>query len=217
LERLRLRINEFRRLTKDAIKLASSRVASSEAAQDLEIIQACADGLYEALEACWKCDCDQPHPANIQLERWPVCTEGGGDTVRVNFQFLFADDAQHAQHDHWMTAEIKHSRGSAQGVQAMLFDPLGGAAGLSAVTIPIRSVSSLRYIHWSLQATQTLQQLIFDPVIHPPWYRAFHRADHQHPCLSQRSPARATHKLRATTSVTLSEAPKNLRPRLDVD
>jgi len=71
-------------------------------------VQECASGLYDALQAGWKCQSDHWHPANIQLEVWSPHAEGESDELRLEFSFLFADDAEQARHDHWMTAEISH-------------------------------------------------------------------------------------------------------------
>lgn len=77
--------------------------------QDLNLIQECASGLYDALRNGWQCECDGLHPANIELDVWSRRSEVESDTICLKFSFLFADDAQHASSDHWMTAEIMPS------------------------------------------------------------------------------------------------------------
>lgn len=108
LERLRISIDEFRKLTKDAVKLAPSRGFLPQALNDLRylsVVQECADGLYHAVQAGWQCQCTEPHPANIKLDVWCVPGEATGN-VHLKFALLFADDARLANPDHWMTAEI---------------------------------------------------------------------------------------------------------------
>lgn len=110
LERLGTRNKEIRTLTEDALNLAPSRTESLHIVQDLNIVQECASGLHDALQAGWKCDCSQLHPANIKLDIWSPRAEGATDKSRLKFSFLFADDAQNAHHEHWMTAECAPSK-----------------------------------------------------------------------------------------------------------
>lgn len=127
LERLKIRISEFRKLTNDALKLASSRCGLSKALRNLDLVRECASGLYDALQAGWKCECEQLHPANIELDVWSLPAEEENDRVHLKFSFLFADDAQHAQSDHWMTAEITPSKRSPTGVRPLV---LGSPQGM---------------------------------------------------------------------------------------
>ena len=126
LERLKIRISEFRELTKDALKLAPSRNVVPKALRNLDLVQECASGLHDALQSGWQCNCEKLHPANIELDVWSLRADEQKDMVHLKFSFLFADDAQRAQSDHWMTAEITPSQTSPRGAQASM---LGSANG----------------------------------------------------------------------------------------
>lgn len=107
---LRTRISEYRTLTEGTIKLAPLRRGPPKPSTDLQklnLVKEYASGLYDALQAGWQCDCQQLHPANIELDVWSQQPLDDNDTVHLKFSFLFADDAQNAHSDHWMTAEIK--------------------------------------------------------------------------------------------------------------
>lgn len=114
LERLRIRISEFRELTNDALKLASSRKrlikAVPDLPPDLQIVQDCASHLYDVVKTGWTCDCQNLHPTHMQLDTWSLPSREKDDDARIRFAFLFADDARHAQNCHWMTAEMTASR-----------------------------------------------------------------------------------------------------------
>lgn len=119
LDRLKIRIEEFRTLTKDSVELASPRKTSPEpdALRNLGDIHKCADGLHDALQAGWTCMCDKGHPANIQLEVWSQTNDQGTDNVSFKFSLLFASDAEHAQSDHWITAEITLASTGSAGIR----------------------------------------------------------------------------------------------------
>jgi hypothetical protein len=101
-------MDEFRTLTKGSLELASprKRLPEPDTLRDLGDIHKCADGLHDALQAGWTCMCDKGHPANIQLDVWSRRSEQGSENVSFKFSLLFASDAEHAQSDHWITAEI---------------------------------------------------------------------------------------------------------------
>ena len=101
-----MRISEFRALIDDALKLAPARGVSLHTLQELILVQKCAGGLHDALKAGWKCACEGSHPANIQLDVWSPQAVAGHKADQVCFSLLFAEDAQQARYDHWMTAEI---------------------------------------------------------------------------------------------------------------
>jgi hypothetical protein len=144
LDRLKTRINEFRTLVDDALKLAPIRGVTSNALRDLILVQECASWLHDALKAGWKCSCEESHPANIRLDVWSPRTTADhkNDTVCLHFSLLFADDAQQAKQGHWMTAEITTSRTS--------FDR-GGSLLASRVSSSIAPTISRSVLctHWS--------------------------------------------------------------------
>jgi hypothetical protein len=129
LERLRSRISEFRTLVDDALKLAPIRGVSSRALQDLILVQECASWLHDALKAGWKCSCEESHPVSIRLDVWSPRTTADhkNDTVCVHFSLLFADDAQQARQDRWMTAEITTPRTSFDRAQPLLASRVSGS------------------------------------------------------------------------------------------
>jgi hypothetical protein len=129
LVRLNTRISEFRTLVDDALKLAPSRDVSSRALQDLILVQECANWLHDALKVGWKCSCEESHPVSIQLDVWSPRTTADheNDTVCVNFSLLFADDAQQARQNHWMTAEITTSRTSFNRAPSLLTSRMSGS------------------------------------------------------------------------------------------
>ena len=106
LDRLKSRISEFRTLIDDALKLAPARGISLHNLRELTLVQECASWLHDALKGGWKCACEEPHPANIQLDVWSPQAVAGHKADQVCFSLLFAEDAQQARYDHWMTAEI---------------------------------------------------------------------------------------------------------------
>ena len=126
LERLKIRISEFRELTKDALKLAPSWNVVPKALRNLDLVQECASGLHDALQSGWRCGCEKLHPAYIELDMWSLRAGEQKDKVHLKFSFLFADDAQRAQSYHWMTAEITPSQAGLRGAQASM---LGSAHG----------------------------------------------------------------------------------------
>lgn len=113
LERLKIRVIDFRTLVDDALKLASSQTGMPTFLRHLDLVRDCADCLYDALQAGWTFNCEDEHPANLQLELWPM-TAGGSkadkDGLDFKFSFLFAPDVEGAQFDHWMVAEIAMSK-----------------------------------------------------------------------------------------------------------
>lgn len=129
LERLKERISEFRSLTDDALKLASPGCASRKALRNLDMVQECASGLYDALRASWKCNCIELHPTNIKLDMWSLRAEESmeeqNETVCLKFLLLMADDAQHAQIDHWMIAEITQLKTNSNGARPIVLNSLG--------------------------------------------------------------------------------------------
>lgn len=132
LERLKIRINEFRELSNDSLKLASSRRDEPQDLVDLNLVQESARRLYDALRGGWKCECVSLHPANIELSVWSLQPFGPGDKVRLKFSFLFADDAQQAQHAHWIDAEVISSRVRAEELRLGILRSLDGTlAGAS--------------------------------------------------------------------------------------
>lgn len=113
LDRLKLRVADFRILTAGALKLAPARCRLPNVLQDLDVIHECASGLYNALRDGWQCECDRAHPANIELKVWSPGETTTNSVMQLKFSFLFADDAQRAVSDHWMTAEITTSKKAA--------------------------------------------------------------------------------------------------------
>jgi hypothetical protein len=144
LERLKIRISEFRTLVDDALKLAPIRGVTSNALRDLILVQECASWLHDALKAGWKCSCEESHTANIRLDVWSPRTTADhkNDTVCLHFSLLFADDAQQARQGHWMTAEITTSRTSFGRAQPLL------ASRVSSSIAPTVTRFVLR-IQWS--------------------------------------------------------------------
>lgn len=129
LDRLKNRINEFRMLVEGSHKLASPPSSSTDALRDLNRVQECADGLHDALQAGWTCTCDEGHPANIQLEIWSPRGEKGSENISFKFSLLFASDAEHAQADHWITAEITLSQTATTGVPSLVCRSIDGSIG----------------------------------------------------------------------------------------
>jgi hypothetical protein len=127
LEGLKTRISDFRILTKDALKLASSRTKSPSTSSFSELAQECTSGLYEALKSGWKCNLDQIRPANIELDVMSIRTDEDSDAVRLQFSFSFADLAPQYQHEHWMVAEIITTRNDSDGIRPVVFGTLSGA------------------------------------------------------------------------------------------
>jgi hypothetical protein len=117
-------VDEFRKLTKGAIDLAPAR-DSGKVLKGLDHVQKCASGLYDKFRDGYKCQCSHTHPANIKLDVW-VRMDIDRKEDRLKFKFLFADDAQHAEHDHWMTAEVTHSK-SPGGAGRPLIAPTTGS------------------------------------------------------------------------------------------
>jgi hypothetical protein len=131
LQRLKTRITELQTVIEGALRLAPfrSQVSDANVLKNLERVQECAAGLYNALQAGWRCNCERLHPANMKLDNWSSRATENADEDHFNFTFLFADDAQHAHHEHWMTAEyVPSSRTSSdsQGARPLSLSSLGG-------------------------------------------------------------------------------------------
>lgn len=109
MERLKASISEFRKLTTDVTKSTSTRTTVPKSLRDIQLVHDCADGLYDALKGGWHCDCNELHPANIELDVWSTRKRTEDNTALLEFSFLFADDAQHALTHHWLTAEVIQS------------------------------------------------------------------------------------------------------------
>ncbi|SMR52358.1 unnamed protein product [Zymoseptoria tritici ST99CH_1A5] len=135
LERLRMRISEFRTLTKDALKLAPSRSGLVQDLEILELIKQCAGGLYEACRAGWKCDCSHAHPANIRLNVDHRKDDHGQECL--TFSFLFAEHAHRAHHEHWMTAEIVAPKEKGGTLPPLTFRTLSGSTAVSSTSVPV--------------------------------------------------------------------------------
>lgn len=113
---LKIRIREFRELTKDALELTPRREPIPTALKHLDVVQEYASGLHDALQAGWNCDLDHHHPANIKLEVWSSnanesTTQKKAPEIEnilrlMKFSFLFADRVESVQSDHWVEAEI---------------------------------------------------------------------------------------------------------------
>lgn len=120
------------------MKLAPSRAGVPRALRNLDVVSDCASGLHEALSGGWKCNCEHLHPAKLKLDVWSQhaeeVPEEDNDNVRLNFSFLFADDAQEAESCHWMTAEIISSKASPKGARPIVF----GSPGSSPTPISLR-------------------------------------------------------------------------------
>ena len=129
LERLKSRIGEFRTLSKDALRLASGRSSQARDLEHLNLIQQCANGLYEACRIGWKCDCSHPHPANIKLE--VDHSKGDHDQVCLTFSLLFAEHAHQAYHEHWMTAEITSPKVKSGSPRPIMIRGLSGSTSKS--------------------------------------------------------------------------------------
>lgn len=146
LERLRIRISEFRALIDDALKLAPARGVSLHTLQKLVLVQKCASWLHDALKDGWKCTCEDPHPANIQLDVWaPLdAVDHKADQVCFCFSLLFAEDARQAQYDHWMTAEIRTSRSDLEQGRPMVVGSISstqvGSPSAQSVTRYVRGL-----------------------------------------------------------------------------
>lgn len=115
IERLKIRIQDFRTLIDDALKLASTHGGLPASLQSLDLVRDCANRLYNALQAGWRCNCNEVHPANMQLEIWPMSSAGSkvvSDSSEFKFCFLFAPDVEVAQSEYWMVAEIAISQQS---------------------------------------------------------------------------------------------------------
>ena len=130
LERLKISIGVFRQLVDDAMKLAPARGMQPKALKHLKWVRQCASGLHDAIQHRLQCDCDQRHPANIKLEVWslPAGTDAGErkDDISLKFSFLFAEDAERAQPDHWITAEITPLKSGSNGSPSPTSASLGG-------------------------------------------------------------------------------------------
>ena len=123
LERLRSSISEFRTLVDDNAKLAPAGGMSLRTLRELNLVQECATWLHDALsssEAGWKCDCEEPHPVNIQLDVWSLHAAADRRGNQICFSLLFAEDARHAHYGHWITAEITTSRSNLENESPVL-------------------------------------------------------------------------------------------------
>ena len=94
-------------LTADALKLAQARGVVPKALRYLKLIQECANGLYDAIQDGWQCNCETLYLANIELEAWAEEANKRKEDVYLKFSCLFAQDAERGHSDYWFTADIR--------------------------------------------------------------------------------------------------------------
>lgn len=87
--------------------LSTSRSEAERHLQRLELVRRCAENLYTALKEEFQCNCNQLHPANIELETWSAQVHNVTNAAVLRFSILLADSAENASYHQWMTAEVQ--------------------------------------------------------------------------------------------------------------